>query len=238
MSYSRSDAPLVRPGMIRDINREWESVCRLGERKSYPAGHEIRFEGEHFDDFFYLSSGQITSFYRKDDGAINIAIFYERGVLLNEKVSILGFCESPTRYICETAITGFQFPARLLNDPLFRQRHPNLIYSMLAGQALKNVTLERMRSAMFGRTALQRLCWYVLELSKLHHGRDEFSPDLTQASVARLLGIHKSSMARCMAHLKLHGIVSQFTKTRLRIEDRERLRELSLTHAAPASLAF
>lgn len=228
MAYSRADATLVRPGMIKDINREWESIRHLGQRQSYPAGHELRFEGEHFDDFIYLFSGKIISFYLKEDGTSTIAIFYERGVLLNEKVAILGFCESPTRYVCETPVTAYRFAAALLNDPLFRQRYPNLLYSMLAGQALKNATQEHMRSAMAGRTALQRICWYLLELSRLHGDRDEFAPELTQANVARLLGVHKSSMARCTAFLKQRGIVSRFTKNGLRIDDRERLREISL----------
>lgn len=223
MVYSRSNAVQVSPGIVGGVSKEWSTVNYLGKRKCFPASQLLTFEGEHFDDFLYLQSGKVTGIYPGVDGTSSVALFYESGVLLNEKVAILGYCNTPTRYVCETEVTVYVFRADLLRSSQFIQRYPHLIYSMLVGQAAKNISQELVRSSLYRRTALQKVCWFLLTLSNRNDNQNQFSPGISQISIARLLGIHKSSMARCVNFLKASGAISRFSKNLLQITDKSLL---------------
>lgn len=229
MAYFRSNAVHVSPGIVGGTCKEWSQVCHMGEKHVFPSGHLLTFEGDHFDDFLYLQSGKVTGIYLGADGLSNVALFYESGVLLNEKVAILGSCNNPTRYVCETDCIVYVFRASLLHSSEFIQKYPNLIYSMLVGQASKNLSQELIRSSLYRRTALQKLCCFLLTLSQRNNNQNEFAPGISQIDIARLLGMHKSSMARCVNFLKVNGIISKFSKNSLHIINKSMLEKYSLT---------
>lgn len=227
MAYFYSENIKIFPGIVENVNNEWEKLLYLGERKSYQAKHMFSFEREDFDDFAYLHSGTIGVVNIKENASLHMEMLYEKGTLLNETAPILGQVRSPLHFLCKTDVVLYQFKSSLLHNPRFIQNYPYLIYSLLVGQVVKSSSQEMLRNGLVGRTALQKVCWYLSLLHEKNQCRTEFAPGLSQADLTQLLNIHKSSMARCINYLKQQGIIEQFSKRSLKIRSIEKLKQVA-----------
>lgn len=115
---------------------------------------------------------------------------------------------------------------KLLHDPEFFHKYPELIANALHCTPLKYIKFDALHAASYKNSSLEKADWYILKLSEEKGGRMNFTSWLPQNDIASLLAISQSSMTKAIHKLKKEGILEKFTRHAVIIRDWDRLREI------------
>ena len=162
------------------------------------------------------------------NGASRTNLICKAGALINETCTVTQSISSKVLFECRTPVTLYYFSGELPFNNSFIADFPHLIKNMFLSSATKLLHIQALLNAVCTRNKLHLVCWYIYSMVMHHQGKTCFFPDISQTDICALLGLSKSSMKRSMGYLKEEGIVTQFTKHHLVVEDLPRLAELAM----------
>ena len=135
-------------------------------------------------------------------------------------------CEASGQYQCMTDAVIWQIPGKVLHDPVFAARYPNLMLSVIELLGTLVLTYHTYLTDMLMDDFVTRFSRFLISLS-LERGSDEFPLGMTQEQLASVFGVHRATLARAIQHLKQEAIIACFTCRRVEIIDMERLRHMA-----------
>ena len=216
------------PCVISGISTVWEEARAWGVEKHLMKGQVFSFDDENTTNFVYVKSGTVHCIFYEGNGASRTNLICKAGALINETCTVTQSISSKVLFECRTPVTLYYFSGELPFNNRFIADFPHLIKNMFLSSATKLLHIQALLNAVCTRNKLHLVCWYIYSMVMHHQGKTYFFPYFSQTDICALLGLSKSSMKRSMGYLKEEGIVTQFTKHHLVVEDLPRLAELAM----------
>ena len=224
---SSSKLPLFAPFAIPKIGNmatAWHEILHLGTKQRHSAGSIVKVEGETCFDLFYIDEGKVHVVFDTIDGRMRSVVSFEPGSIFNLAPAATR-CEASGQYQCMTDAVIWQIPGKVLHDPVFAARYPNLMLSVIELLGTLVLTYHTYLTDMLMDDFVTRFSRFLISLS-LERGSDEFPLGMTQEQLASVFGVHRATLARAIQHLKQEAIIACFTCRRVEIIDMERLRHM------------
>lgn len=217
-------SPLAVP-KIGNMATAWHEILHLGTKQRHSAGSIVKVEGETCFDLFYIDEGKVHVVFDTIDGRMRSVVSFEPGSIFNLAPAATR-CEASGQYQCMTDAVIWQIPGKVLHDPVFAARYPNLMLSVIELLGTLVLTYHTYLTDMLMDDFVTRFSRFLISLS-LERGSDEFPLGMTQEQLASVFGVHRATLARAIQHLKQEAIIACFTCRRVEIIDMERLRHMA-----------
>lgn len=217
---------ITYPGIISDTAHIWKNELRYGHIRKFKKNDHFFFHDQDSTDFMFIISGSVSLNYNEINGKSKCQLICCSNTLINEANIITGLPLDRVDYVAidDTEVIYYSSDKYTMN---YIKTRPELLYSMAYSQSIKLIHAHILYNAISVRSKLQLICWYLLRLSESNEGSNSFVPDVTQAQMSLLLGINNRTFNRHITFLKEECIISCFTKRKLDITNKERLRLLS-----------
>lgn len=212
---------------IRDLNLPWREVLDMGVRSSRPRFHNFTDSDTDADAFYFLDRGSLQLSCISAAGQERVIMYIRSGNVFSE-LSVLHRSFWPLhslRTLEECSVIRFE--RRLLDDPTFCAKYPHLMANLVHSLGIKAGAFFSQVSEAYLFDAKTQICHLLYHLASRNHGEKSFNPGISQAEMASLLGLHRSSVCRAVRELREAGIIGRFTKTSLEILALERLEQLA-----------
>lgn len=213
---------------LADINEHWADLAEGYERATFPRGKVILPTADYL---YFVHSGMVRTSFTTPDGLEWIFIYQKDGCIFNE-LGVLGQ-HSKVFYTCQTDIVVSLIPSAVLQSLAFSRDYPHLLLNLIETLALKESICFSYMTDLARLSARGRVSQALLALAREHGEARVFVPDITQAEIASMMGLHPTSVARVVRALRSEGIIGAFTKKRLEIVSYDRLRELEYESDIP-----
>lgn len=184
-------------GMARDTH--------LGTKQRHSAGSIVKVEGETCFGLFYIDEGKVHVVFDTIDGRMRSVVSFEPGSIFNLAPAATR-CEASGQYQCMTDAVIWQIPGKVLHDPVFAARYPNLMLSVIELLGTLVLTYHTYLTDMLMDDFVTRFSRFLISLS-LERGSDEFPLGMTQEQLASVFGVHRATLARAIQHLKQEAIM-------------------------------
>ena len=197
---SSSKLPLFAPFAVPKIGNmatAWHEILHLGTKQRHSAGSIVKVEGETCFDLFYIDEGKVHVVFDTIDGRMRSVVSFEPGSIFNLAPAATR-CEASGQYQCMTDAVIWQIPGKVLHDPVFAARYPNLMLSVIELLGTLVLTYHTYLTDMLMDDFVTRFSRFLISLS-LERGSDEFPLGMTQEQLASVFGVHRATLAR--AHL-------------------------------------
>ena len=224
-------AASIHTATIPDMNKVWEETLHLATSRTYPRGYYLMLKEAATFDFYYISKGRITILHGAANGKTQNMLYVEPGNLINVANALGGqltdYVDSGCQFYCMVETTLWRFPCKLLNDTKFIQQYPHLIANLMTSIGVKMLIMHNTLSNTGTGNAITRICRFALNLSQANNNALELNPRISQACLANLFGLHRTTFLRALSRLKQLGVIKTFTKSRLCIGDIQKLMDLT-----------
>lgn len=221
---------VVRQGLAKlflhlfEINGDWENLKECGNLKNYKKGTMIPAKA---DTFYLLKSGIIRAVVTTSEGQDWTLLFQEKGCIFNEMGALLGGLDQ-LYYFCQTDVSVYSFDGRILTEEKFYANNPDKVINLITTLAVKEAISYSYTTELAHADAMGRVCQSLLALVHENQNQSVFSPDVTQAEIASMMGLHQTTVARVIKELRAQKVIGKFTKKCLEVLDQDRL--LYLAH--------
>lgn len=204
---------------LKDMNLPWRKILHLACRCTLTKSSVLPTGG----GFYYIEKGKVRLGFMGYSGRELGALILGRGCLFNEIPALV----SPHYLVGFTVLEivhAWRFDVSLLHDESFISTYPQQVSNLLCSLARKSGIFFFKMSGSRKRSSLNRLCAFLLHLAE--NNKDELT--MSQTEVSDMLGMHQTTIARCVRLLRERGIIGRFTKNKLEILDMDALRILAL----------
>ncbi len=213
---------------LKEINSVWRTVLHLAKKKVIPKNGSIEIRSSNNNMLMFLDKGLISLRSINAQGRQRISLYYESGCFIGEP-AVLANTKDPNRlqyYHAHEETTVYLFPPTCVTDANFIKEHPELIQNLLQSLTIKLRYFQALVADKSGECATEVICRYINRLAEKNHS-NTFSPRMSQSEFAMSVGLHRSTVCRIIKELREDGIIGEFSKTKLEILDRMRLKSLA-----------
>ena len=204
--------------ILEEINSPWREILHKGRKHMFPKGHrEMCGSGQ----FYLIISGVVRLDFMGRENSSGASLYMGPGCLFNEIPALQRMSAAEVGFYCAMPTEAWAFSADLLHDEEFISEYPRLIRNLM--QSLAGKTNEFFLYLLYARGAssLSRICVTLLHLANNSRLK------IAQCEMAMMLGLHPTTVARHMRHLREKGIIGTFTKNRLEVLDLPALQKLA-----------
>lgn len=214
------------------LNEKWAGLLHLARREEHARGTTIFPYSDPEHSFYYLAGGRLTILHGTASGRVQNMLYMEPGTLINVAHAagyvITDFLDSGCQFFCLSDVVLWRFPGSLLHDPDFIRTYPDYIENLMASIGLKLLLMHNTLASSATGSAVCRVCRFCFNMSLANGNARELVPNISQAQLANLLGMHRISLLRVLQQLKEEGVLEELTSERLVIRDPDRLRALAM----------
>lgn len=207
------------PCYVQNLSKDWEKALYLGRKQIFKKGESFTLgnEGTHFG---YIQSG-ITCHLILDDMTMKdeIRFFIGPECLVKDTFVSAGYGAYRSSHKCLTDVTLYQFNREILYSPIFFEQYPDLIQNYIFSVSAKSVSLQFFASILKRCNNEQKIAIFLYGFYLLNRHRRSFKPPFSQVYLAKLLGISKLTVNRIISVWKDKGIISNYTKNNVTIND-------------------
>ncbi|MFR3458787.1 MAG: Crp/Fnr family transcriptional regulator, partial [Bilophila wadsworthia] len=165
----------------------------------------VKVEGETGFDLFYIDEGKVHVVFDTIDGRMRSVVSFEPGSIFNLAPAATR-CEASGQYQCMTDAVIWQIPGKVLHDPVFAARYPNLMLSVIELLGTLVLTYHTYLTDMLMDDFVTRFAAFI---SSALNGSDE-SPRHDAEQFASVFGVHRASW-RGQSSTKQEAIIACFT---------------------------
>lgn len=201
------------------IEEDRELIKKYGDRRIYPKGTYILFDGDIIDAFMFIDEGLARCFVSNEEGV-------EKTVYRTDTFIAVEcfFHEQPVHYNCiaeeDTVIycVGNEHKQELME-------HPSIRFMVIQALALKCRVLGWQVADLSLSKPLQRIarilfCYYFDE-------RSDINRPLLHQEIADMTGLHRVTVTNYINELRKMGIIEQTKHKTWAVNDRDALRDLA-----------
>lgn len=196
-----------------------------GEICCFNKGDVIIKQEEKLEYIYYLTEGVIYRTVLNEKGDETI---YDTKSGNNSLKSALGILYlfndgcSYTNFIAKSTCTCYRIPKKVVMDAI--KNDPIILYELVEiAMNFYNTTISLIEQRQ-QRTAVNRLCQFLLDQSEYKNNKLAVRKACTNAEISRFLGVHQVTVGRIVKCLKDEGVIIR-CKNGLTILDPEKLRQ-------------
>ncbi len=216
------------PFKLKEANSIWRKVLHLGTKQEIPKGYNWIIKDDDAS-FSFLDKGCVRLECFSNEGKQRILQYMESGCIFREvsaarrvNASLYG----RSFFVATEDCVLYNFPDSLFHDLEFIKEYPELMANLLYTTKLKAASFFTLLAGSNEEMLERVLCRYFNELA-VNHNSNTFAPQISQADLALILGIHRSTLCRAIKQLREDGIIGNFTRFKLEILDKEKLQKLA-----------
>jgi len=218
---------------FEDLCPGWGRITHLGARKRIPKGTVILSMEGAVDGVYYVQEGIVETMLDTHAGPQKVLYRVGKGCVFGEVCCFSPGMNQEVFVKARTDCTLFFFRRETIEGVIARE-HPRLLLELI--RILGHIV--RMYGVLLQDTlsldSFVRVCRFLVYLVRFQGAdvtgkqvRVVVQSEVTQADIARLLGVHRVTVTKAVKKLKDQGIIQRFTKRELDITDFPRLCQLS-----------
>ena len=193
-----------------------EEISQLLERRSYPAGSTIFYEGEEGQGVYFLKKGRVKALKSNTEGEEQILEIMQAGDVFGEVV-LFGIEEYPATTVAMED-TDVLFLSRSKFKEYFYQ-NPEIGWGMLHEMAIKLRNAQSKIKNLGLRDTKGRVATLLLNLYRKHGDENnEFTLELNRQEMASLLGTTRETVSRTLSEFRNEGLI-ELDGNRVKIKD-------------------
>ncbi len=209
---------------LTNVGQKFSELLEKSEEYSYSKGKVIT---PNPDKLYFITKGTVQLTCTTASGLEWILLFLQQGCIFNE-YGILNE-NSIMNYRCQSDVTVRGIPTSYIFSEEFSQNYPHLILVLLKVLTIKEAIYYSYVSDLAFASAKGRVCQALLSLLKDECEQQCIIPNISQAEIATMMGLHQTSLARVVKQLRQEGIIGSFTKKKLEIFSYEKLKSFGYT---------
>lgn len=206
----------------------WGLHAHLGILRSFPKGALIMDTDASTDGVYYIQEGIVDTVLSTHNGPEKVLYGLGVGCVVGEVCCFVPGKNLEAFVKARTDCVLYFFRRETIEGVIAR-KHPELLLEMI--RILSHI--ERMYAILLQDSLsldfFGRLCRFLVYLARFKGApaqdaeRVVVQVDVTQNDIAKLLGVHRVTVAKAVKKLKDQGVIRRFTKTELEIADFPRL---------------
>ncbi|HNX32543.1 MAG TPA: Crp/Fnr family transcriptional regulator [Holophaga sp.] len=211
--------------IFENLCPSWGGIAHLGVRRRIPKGTVILGLDAEIDGVYYIEEGTVETVLDTHTGPERVLYRVGRGCVFGE---VCCFAPGLTKEVVVKARTDctLHFFDRELIEGTIAREHPALLIELIRilGHIVRmyGVLIQDSLNLDFF-TRVCRFLVYLVRMKGAEPGSRQVQviveSGVTQADMARLLGVHRVTVTKAVKHLKDQGVLQHFTKRELRIAD-------------------
>jgi len=225
----------------------WGSITHLGCRQVYSKGALILDMEAPAKGVYYVKRGQVDTVLFTLEGPDKVLYGIGEGSLFGEACCFTTGRTGEATVWARTDCILYFFPKEVVEGVIASQ-HPRLLLEMvgLLGHIVRSYAIWHQDS--LGLDYYERVCRLLVyylrwkqenPLQALRSSNEVcIHADLSQNDVAKLLGVHRVTVAKAVCRLRELGILRNFTKNELHVVDFRRLCREAQLDQTPALVAL
>ncbi len=209
---------------LHNVNAPWRTVRHLARLQEIPKGFVWHNSGEQ-STFSLLESGSVRLYCHTFSSRERIILQMGAGCLFRE----VGLLYEGQRYsIRQEALepcTVYNFPASLLQDAQFMQKHPELITNVLNTVGAKLGAVLSLLAESLKPSPEVMVGHYLLNFAQTPtHQRTQ--QGISQGELALSLGLHRSTVCKVLRELRQEGVIGKVNRHYIEVFNVEYLQHL------------
>ncbi len=215
--------------IFENLCPSWGKLTQLGARKVVSKDTVILGVNASVDGVYYIKEGAVEIMLNTQSGPEKVLYCVGKGCVFGEVVCFAPGTNEEATVKARTDCTLYFFKRETIEGIIARE-HPQLLLELIRilGHIVRmyGILLHDSLSLDF----FARVCRFLVYLVRFkggdgpgRHKRVVVESGVTQGDMARLLGVHRVTVAKAVRRLKEEGIVERFTKRELAIADFPRL---------------
>lgn len=173
-------------------------------------GEAIFLEGEQAKGLHVVLDGVVKVCHASPEGQELVLHVLRSGHLFGE-AALFQQSTYPASAYAEKSCHLLYIPGTSLFELL--RKHPDMAFAMLGALSVRLRYFARKLQAAHDHNALQRLAAYLLHRLSLSPDSTSLHMDVSQETMASMLGIRRETLSRMLSQLEQEGIVRKEKKT-------------------------
>jgi len=203
----------------------WDQVTHLATRQVYPKGSLILDMEAPARGIYFIKEGQVDTALYTLHGPEKVLYGVGQGCVFGEASCFSTGVTGEATVWARTACVLYYFRKETVEGPIARE-HPHLLIELtgMLGHIVRmyGVWLQDSLSQDYFARVCRILVYFVRwkQGEAVRPGNEVLiQSDVSQSDIAKLLGIHRVTVAKAVGRLKELGIIRRFTKNELDIAD-------------------
>lgn len=183
----------------KDICKPWEKELQHSKKHILKKDEFIRGDGNIFNGFYYVKKGCIRLSSSDINGNEAILMYITEGNIFGESA----FFNKIGVYIDFSAVENCElyfFSKTTLNTLLKEKCH--LKDNLLEYISYKVGVLLHQQTEFLTDNEFGKVCRFLYNMGQYYSLKNEFPMNITQKEIAKLLGMHRGTLSKCLAKLK------------------------------------
>jgi len=211
----------------------WNSVLHLGIKHTFQKGCQIYDLETPVNGVYLVVKGLVEIVLYTSQGPEKVLYYVGQGSIFGEVGCFVSGDTGEARIRARSDCETYFFSRDVIDGPI-ANHHSDLLIELIRSSAYKIRMFAVLLRDSLGGDNFQRVCKNLVYLVNYKLGSDAnekekivFEPGLTQSDLARLMGVHRVTLAKTINELRELGIVGKFTKSKLEIFQYSNLRKLA-----------
>jgi len=211
----------------------WTSILHLGSKRTFQKGCQIYDLNDTVTGVYLVVRGLVEIVLYTAQGPEKVLYYVGPGCIFGEVGCFVSGDTGEARIRARTNCETYFFSQEVVAGPI-ASHHSDLLIELVRSSAYKIRMFAVLLRDSLGGDNFQRVCKNLVYLVNYKIGSDLndaekiiLHPGLTQNDLARLMGVHRVTLAKTLGELRDLGIIGKFTKNKLEIIQFSSLRKLA-----------
>ena len=215
--------------IFENLCPSWEKIAHLGIRRTFLKGSQVFDIANPISGVYFVKKGAVEVILYTQRGPEKVLYYVGPGCIFGEVSCFVVGDSGEARVRARSEVECYFFSRETIEGVIARQ-HPGLLIELIRAEAYKIRMYGVLLQDSLDNDNFVRVCKMLVYLAHFKQAEIPaeqkhvaFQPDMTQNDLARLMGIHRVTVAKALGELRGMGILTGFTKKSVVIADFPRL---------------
>jgi len=218
--------------IFENLCPSWEKFTLLGIRRTFLKGSQVFDIANPISGIYFVKKGAVEVILYTQRGPEKVLYYVGPGSIFGEVSCFVAGNSGEARVRARSDVECYFFNRDTIEGTIAHQ-HPTLLIELIRAEAYKIRMYGVLLQDSLDSDHFVRVCKMLVYLANFKTGgipasqkAISFQADMTQNDLARLMGIHRVTVAKTISQLRAMGILERFSKKSVLIADFPALTEL------------
>ena len=211
--------------IFENLCPSWEKFTQLGIRRTFLKGSQVFDIANPISGVYLVTKGSVEVILYTQRGPEKVLYYVGPGCIFGEVSCFVAGDSGEARVQARSDLECYFFSRETIEGTIARQ-HPELLIELIRAAAYKIRMYGVLLQDSLDNDNFVRVCKMLVHLANFKQADIQptqkvvsFQADMTQNDLARLMGIHRVTVAKALGNLRGMGILEHFSKKSVLICD-------------------
>ena len=211
--------------IFENLCPSWEKVAHLGIRRTFLKGSQVFDIANPISGIYFVKKGVVEVILFTRRGPEKVLYHVGPGCIFGEVSCFVAGDSGEARVRARSDLECYFFSRDTIENTITRQ-HPELLIELIRAAAYKIRMYGVLLQDSLDNDNFVRVCKMLVYLAHFKQAGIQssqkevlFQPDMTQNDLARLMGIHRVTVAKSLGQLRQMSVLGRFSKKSVLISD-------------------